>query len=78
MKPQILMTALAALGLSLSCSSSWAGWDDSYLPDCCLSWALPWAAGPAADSPRRWYRAHRLHKSAHYRRHRVKVRDRDR
>jgi hypothetical protein len=75
MKPQILITALAALGLSLSCSSARAGWDDSYLPDCCAFWALPWASGPAADYPRRWYRAHRFHKSAHYRRYRVKMRD---
>jgi hypothetical protein len=76
MKPQVLITALAALGLSLSlsCSAAWAGWDDSYLPDCCGFWALPWASGPAADYPRRWYRAHRFHR-AHYRRYRAKMRD---
>ena len=77
MKPQILMTALAAIGLSLSlsCSSAWAGWDDSYLPNCCAFRAFPWASGPAADYPHRWYRIHRSHKYAHYRRHRAKMRD---
>ena len=76
MKPQILITVLAALGLSLSCSAARAGWDDSYLPDCCAI-SLPWASGPAAGYPRRWYRAHRFQKATHYRR-RVKLRDKDR
>jgi hypothetical protein len=76
MKPQILITVLAALGLSLSCSAAQAGWDDSYLPDCCAIW-LPWASGPAADYPRRWNRAHRFQKAAHYRRW-VKLRDKGR
>jgi len=78
MKPQILITALTALGLSLSCISASAGWDDSYLPNCCAFWAFPWASGPAADYPHRWYRAHRFHKYAHYRRYRAKARDSNR
>jgi hypothetical protein len=79
MKPQILMTALAAFGLSLSvnCSSAWAGWDDSYLPNCCAFRAFPWASGPAADYPHRWYRTRRFH-NAHYRRHRAKMRENSR
>ena len=81
MKPQILMTALGAIGLSLSLSlslsfsSAWAGWDDSYLPNCCAFGPFPWASGPAADYPRRWYRAHRFQKYVHYRRHRARARD---
>jgi len=78
MKPQILITALAALGLSLSCSSASAGWDDSYLPNCCAFGAFPWASGPAAGYPHRWYRAHRVHKYGHYRRYRAKARDSNR
>ena len=80
MKPQILMTAVAAIGLSLSLSSSnaWAGWDDSYLPNCCAFGAFPWASGPAADYPRRWYRTHRFQKYVYYRRHRAKMRDSNR
>jgi hypothetical protein len=84
MKPKILTTALTALGLSLSlslslsCSSAWAGWDDSYLPDCCAFWVGPWASGPAAYYPHRWYRSHRVYRYAHYRRHRVKMRDNSR
>jgi hypothetical protein len=74
MKPQILIAALAALGLSLSlsCSTAWAGWDDSYLPDCCAFWVFPWASGPAADYSRRWYRPHRFYRYTHYRRYRAK------
>jgi hypothetical protein len=79
MKPQILITALAALGLSLSlslsCSRAWAGWDDSYLPNCCAFGPFPRASGPAADYRRRWYRTHRFHKYAHYRRYHTKMRD---
>jgi hypothetical protein len=76
MKRRILVPALAALGLSLSCASSSAGWDDSYVRACCtLSWQLPWASGPAADYRHRWYRLHRRHKSARY--YRLN-RDRDR
>src|SRR5215467_109767 len=80
MKPKILTTAVTALGLSLSLSlsSAWAGWDDSYLPDCCAFWVGPWASGPAAYYPRRWYRSHRIYKYSHYRRHRVKMRDNSR
>jgi hypothetical protein len=74
MKPQILIIALAAVGLSLSCSSARAGWDDSYLPRCCGVLALPWATGPV-DYPRRWHRAYRFHRYAHYRRHRLRMRD---
>jgi hypothetical protein len=78
MKPQILITALTAFGLSLSCSSASAGWDDSYLPNCCAFGPFPWASGPAADYPRRWYRGHRFHKYAHHRRYRAKARDSNR
>jgi hypothetical protein len=67
MKRIILIPALAALGLSLSCAGSSAGWDDSYLPECCAwSWQLPWASGPAAGYRHRWYRLHRRHKAARY------------
>jgi hypothetical protein len=76
MKRKILIPALAALGLSLSCTTSSAGWDDSYVRQCCaLSWQLPWASGPTADYRHRWYRLHRRHKSARY--YRLN-RDRDR
>ena len=74
MKPHILMIALAALALSLSCGSSSAGWDDSFMPDCCTWYWGPWASGPTAGYPRRWYRTYRPHRSAHYWRHRVKPR----
>jgi len=74
MKTHILIIALAALGLSLSCGSSSAGWDDSYLPDCCVWYWGPWASGPTVGYPRRWYRTYRFHKSAHYSRQRVKPR----
>jgi hypothetical protein len=74
MKTYILMSALAALGLSLSCGTSSAGWDDSYVPQCCVSYWATWTYGAAAHHPGRWYRTHRLHKSVRYQRQRVKMR----